>query len=194
MRPWILTFCLVACVLGASGLPATKEEHDADADRKQEAARLKEGVKGSARARKVELENICEIQASLSAFCLCDSLVEQDALDARCTVFNMTDENDVIWESFSSQSRLSELQFIVDGTDGQMHFVPVSAFRHLKALKVLEIREAAIDTLAAHTFAELKQLTELKLTRNKVRALKIRTIPGSCFAFRTSENTNRCDS
>ena len=164
-RRWFFAFLFLSLTFEASTLPAT--QHEDDNDRKQEpGGRLKEGSK--ARPRKIELENICDVQHSLSAFCVCDSLEPQDALDARCTVFNMTDQNDVIWESFSSQGRLTEVQFLVDGTEGQMHFVPVNAFRHLKALKTLEIRGAAIDALGSHTFAELKQLAHLKLTRNKV--------------------------
>lgn len=167
---WLLGALFVCLALGARSAPQ-REDDDKDDDGK--AGRPRDGGRG--RGRRVELENICDVQNSLSAFCVCDSLDEQDALDARCTVFNMTDQNDAIWESFSSQSRLSEVQLVVDGSDGQMHFVPVNAFRHLKALKVLEIRGAGIDALGSHTFAELKQLAELKLTRNKVS--------GSCFSF-----------
>ena len=57
----------------------------------------------------VELENVCDIQMSLSAYCMCDSLTLQEAETAKCKVFNVTDQNDAIWEAFGTQRNILEV-------------------------------------------------------------------------------------
>ena len=57
----------------------------------------------------VQLENVCDVQTSLSAYCMCDSLTLQEAETAKCKVFNVTDQNDAIWEAFSSQRNILEV-------------------------------------------------------------------------------------
>ena len=144
------------------------------AERKREQVRLKEQElllrtsKSNVAPDGTTLENVCDIQqAILLAYCTCDSLLEEDAINARCTIFNISDQNDSIWHSFRSQAKLEELELNVN-EDGHLTFVPSVALRNLPQLTSLQIKHASIDTLASHTFADAKKLVELGLNRNKV--------------------------
>lgn len=118
-------------------------------------------------ADEAKLENICDIQSSLSAYCICDSLSLNDANEAKCSVFNVSDQNDSIWESFKTQAGLQELQLNVQ-EDGRLNFLPAVVLRNLPDLTSLQVRDATIDTLASQTFVDVTQLHELRLNRNKV--------------------------
>ncbi|KAI9560703.1 hypothetical protein GHT06_011653 [Daphnia sinensis] len=149
-----------------------------DADRKQ--GRLKDQqISRSGTSQEDEdsalaeskLENICDIQSSLSAYCICDSLTLHDANEAKCSVFNVSDQNDSIWESFKTQAGLQELQLNVH-EDGRLNFLPAVALRNLPDLTSLQVRDATIDTLASQTFVDVTQLHELRLNRNKIRHIR----------------------
>lgn len=122
-------------------------------------------------ADEAKLENICDIQSSLSAYCICDSLSLNDANEAKCSVFNVSDQNDSIWESFKTQAGLQELQLNVQ-EDGRLNFLPAVVLRNLPDLTSLQVRDATIDTLASQTFVDVTQLHELRLNRNKIRHIR----------------------
>ncbi len=116
-------------------------------------------------------ENICDVRSTLSVYCICDSLsLNNDASEAKCSVFNVSDQNDSIWELFKTQVGIQELQLNVQ-EDGRLNFLPAAVLRHLPDLTSLQVREATIDTLAAQTFVDVTQLQELRLNRNKVTHL-----------------------
>lgn len=125
--------------------------------------------------------------AQLSAFCLCDDITLQEATNVRCTVFNVTDENALIWNSFSTQGSIQELQINVHAEDGRLNYVPSVALRHLPALILFQVHGADIDSLAPYTFSEATQLSQLELKSNKVKALYfifafyVTLLPESCF-------------
>lgn len=113
-------------------------------------------------------ENICDVRSTLSVYCFCDSLsLNNDASEAKCSVFNVSDQNDSIWELFKTQVGIKELQLNVQ-EDGRLNFLPAAVLRHLPGLTSLQVREATIDTLAAQTFVDVTHLQELRLNRNKV--------------------------
>lgn len=151
--PMTVTLCLLGLmILQVSSLPTPKVQRD-----------------DPSQPEIWPVSNICGFQTTPAANCDCDSLLDHDARDAYCTIYKMTEKRHEFWDSFSTQSRLINVRFVVDSSHGQLDYVPVDAFPHLKALKVLEIRGASIETLEANTFESLKQLTELKLTGNRVR-------------------------
>ncbi|EFX71756.1 hypothetical protein DAPPUDRAFT_59842, partial [Daphnia pulex] len=117
-------------------------------------------------------ENICDVRSTLSVYCFCDSLsLTNDASEAKCSVFNVSDQNDSIWELFKTQVGIKELQLNVQ-EDGRLNFLPAAVLRHLPGLTSLQVREATIDTLAAQTFVDVTHLQELRLNRNKIRHIR----------------------
>ncbi len=146
------------------------------AERKREQARLKDQQmlrsKSTEKLGGAELENICDIdQSSLLVYCLCDSLALQDAGEAKCTVFNVSDQNDSIWEAFRTQANLTELQLNVN-EDGRLYFLPSAVLRSLPHLLSLQVREATIETLLPHTFIDVPKLEGLALNRNQVTSIR----------------------
>lgn len=173
-RRLVLVLLVGWMALTASFVPTTNAQYESVAERKREQVRFNDQQvlrsKSLAKPGGAELENICDVQTSLSLFCTCDSLNLQDATDARCSVFNVSDQNDSIWESFQTQTGLLDVQLNVQ-EHGQLNFLPAVALRNLPNLKSLQVREASIDTLVSQTFVDVTQLVELKLNRNKVRSL-----------------------
>lgn len=112
-------------------------------------------------------ENICDVRSTLSVYCICDSLLLNDASEAKCSVFNVSDQNDSIWELFKTQIGIHELQLNVQ-EDGRLNFLPAAVLRNLPGLTSLQVRGATIDTLAAQTFVDVTHLQELRLNHNKV--------------------------
>lgn len=159
----------LALVLFALSLMSTIDaQHEGVAERKREQVRIKDQqVLRSKSTGGPELENICDVQTSLSVYCICDSMSLNDATEARCTVFNVSDQNDSIWESFRTQAGILDLKLTIH-EDG-LHFLPTAVLRNLPSLTTLQVQNASIETLAPHTFADVDQLSELKLNRNKVK-------------------------
>lgn len=170
-RFFLVLFCIALVTVTSDCESGT--QRDGASDRKREQTRLHKDQQISRSGSDEEilgeskLENICDIQSSLSAYCICDSLSLYDANEAKCSIFNVSDQNDSIWESFKTQAGLQELQLNVH-EDGRLNFLPAVALRNLPDLTSLQVRDATIDTLASQTFVDVTQLLELRLNRNKV--------------------------
>jgi hypothetical protein len=148
------------------GVADTNLDQDYDSNMFRDQQMLDSGIEDETSGN-AKPENICDVQSSLSVYCICDSLSLNDASEAKCSVFNVSDQNDSIWELFKTQVGIQELQLNVQ-EDGRLNFLPNVVLRNLPDLTSLQVREATIDTLAAQTFVDVTHLQELRLNRNKV--------------------------
>ena len=165
-----LGFLLLCCWITLSTIISASEanpQRESVAERKREQARLKD--QQMLHSIGVELENICDVeQSQLLIFCRCDFQEMHEARDVTCTVFNVNDQNDMIWEAFRTQPNITELKLAVNNEHGRLNFLPTTVLRSLPDLLKLQVYEATIDTLLPHTFVDVPKVEELALNRNQV--------------------------
>lgn len=101
----------------------------------------------------------------------CNCFYHRNVTEIDCWVVKPLAREDPFWSHFASQTHLEKL-LLKQHENGILDYVPTHLLHQLKNVRAFELLYVQMLELAEHSFANLTDLSELRVTDSKIRKLR----------------------